>query len=192
MHSVDVDAFLANYEIKKAKDVKVKVGGWPRKRLHAEAFEDILFDRAERLVANSRICRYCERVSPTADVLDVLVKPRKMVVVLKDFEEGTLLIAPDSMKVLSHETNKLSTFTGDKRAKVSKTVGNEDASPGWEFYLCPLTTEEKPGAFWFVESTDDHEKVNMEQGVGIWDTLLKCPGLVVVDVRGHNGATCIG
>ena len=154
---VNLDDLVTQYEAKSKNDVKIRHPAWPAARLHA-AVENIMFERAFLVLAACKVGQYCDRCFPPAEVVDCLTKPRKMAIAKAACPVGSLVLAPDSVKVNSCEAAELHNELWDKRAQVYK---RPSAHPEFMFFLHPLVEEKRVGAFWFVEATPDRTLANM-------------------------------
>ena len=93
-------------------------------------------------------------------------KPKQMAIAKVECPVGHLIIAPESVKVCSCETDKVDDVTTDTRARV--TLVNTELT-GYTFHASPWIDKKRAAAFWFVETTGDPSKANMSYAVGSYD-----------------------
>jgi len=155
---VTISEVLSAYETKKTKDMKERHPGWQAAG-PTETGADLMFERAFVVLAASQVNKYCLRTfRPLFPLIDALKQPRRMVITKAACPAGQLVIAPLSQVCKSEETAKVDKAAFDKKAKVAlpHSIFRE-----YSFYLQPWVDDKRAGAFWFVETTSDLEKVNM-------------------------------
>ena len=161
---VELTVFFTDYVAKNPKDMKVKHPGWP---CEDNDDGDALYERAFLIYASAKVRQYCERSCglPPIQVVDLFTKPSRMAVAKAACPIGGLFLAPLSVKVNSCKTEELHQNTWNKRCEVTRLV-NKKKNEKMVFYLSELLTNERAGAYWFVEPTSDPKLVNMQPAIG--------------------------
>ena len=158
IHGIGVDKFLASAKAETGSDRVLLHPGWPSKRLSMTPAAAKCFAQARVWatleVAQRRTCAYLPLL------IDVLLKPSKMLRAKKDLGVGALILFPEAtgIKVCSGAS---AVQESEKASSVEVFLENPPFGFTDRMFLSGTTSGDYVAPYWFVEPASADDTVNM-------------------------------